>query len=103
MEILKLLTNKALNNLHITLPVGAIIGLVVFVVYATTYAVSYDNRLEVVEGWEPYIVETKNIERNTEDIVDLKVAVASIDRKFDTKFDTFQSEFKDLLSGLLKE
>ena len=96
-------TNKALKNLHITIPASALLAVIICTIYATSYANSHENRLQRVEEWEVKIEQIENIERNTKNIRRLEVAVIGIEKKFDTKFDKFQSDLTSTIIKILKD
>ena len=97
MSTLKSISVKALQNLHVTLPVGMIISLVCGVIYVTAFAKDYENRLDTVE-----ITVVAHQEQSDRNLKEIKGAVVDMDKKFDQKFDNFQSEMTATVIQLLK-
>ena len=107
MKFVKLMTDNALKNLHVTLPVGSVVALMLCVAWLTASAKDYETRLTTVESYSEKIAQ---IENNTHDIKELKDSVKDIkdsvdglDQKFEEKFDGFQEDFKHLVVDLWKQ
>lgn len=94
MDSIKIISTKAIKSLHITLPIGSIVALIGFVIYATTYANKYEDRLLRIESAGVIMAG---------DVDDLNQAVLRIDKKFDEKFEGFQVDFKELLTELWRQ
>jgi len=88
---------KAFQNLHITLPVTAIISLAVAIGYVTTYAVNYDARLTMVERAQIQLEA-----QSDKNLTEIKGAINDMDTKFDRKIDALQADIKATLIELIK-
>jgi len=100
------LTNKALQNIHITFSLGTLVIIIGLTVYLTTFANGFEGRLVSVEQFKTKS-EQVDVLQHDEDINELQNAVSDIDQKFEDKFDEFQKDFnrelRELVVQLWKE